>query len=117
MTMNVLVVWEMIPESMTMYMIPMSEEEFKIVSKANGHIINVAEDISEESQYALDYLNLALTDKKYAEEKFNIKYAEEVSVPREVIGKWADLAIKYESSEAFIPTDKIDAIVSSGFYL
>ena len=105
--MNVMVIYEEIPESTKIYMIEMTKEEYDTVKEAHNRFINV-----DESNLAMDYFNIALSKP----DDYLNDYADEVGVSRDVIGKWHKNVLDV-SEGPYLPAKKIDAVIVTGFAL
>lgn len=109
---NVIVFWNMVPESVEMYSLEVNDKEFEILKKCNGKMINI-----DEMTYELDYLNYAVMRKEWVTED-TIKDAVSLGVDADVVAKWADRRVECEEENApYVPNFKIDAIIVTGFYL
>lgn len=81
--MNVLVVFELISEKTSFFIIDMTDEEYELYSKADNYIVNVSEWDDEK----VDIVNLF--SNAICNNPENIKYCNNEK-ERSVFGKWSD---------------------------
>lgn len=113
---NVILIWENIPESTEVFLLKdLTEEEFDIVSKCHGMIINVNNDGTfPDKDLAVDKVNLYLTPEKYKDSSYSDEVLTEVGVTKEEVSKWDKFKITHGD---LIPVEGYDLLVVSGFYM
>lgn len=103
---NVLVIYQNVPESTYTYLLKgVSDDVVEVVKDCNNRYIN-----DESENESCDKLNYWLSDKEY----FNDEWQQEVGLPKEECGRFADTKF-----EAITPIDatEIDLVVITGFLL
>ncbi|ABR24767.1 hypothetical protein phi1p258 [Escherichia phage Phi1] len=108
---NVLIVWELIPETTELYMVQVDNKEFEILKRVNCKYINI-DDMTTE----MDYVNYALMQPSWIMDETKAD-AESLGVPEEVLAKWHQFKVEIKEGEPFIPSGMIDAVIVTGFHL
>lgn len=108
---NVLIVWELIPETTELYMVQVDNKEFEILKRVNCKYINI-DDMTPE----MDYVNYALMQPSWIMDETKAD-AESLGVPEEVLAKWHKFKVEIKEGEPFIPSGTIDAVIVTGFHL
>ncbi|EIF8777372.1 hypothetical protein SKERS_118 [Escherichia phage vB_EcoM_Skers] len=108
---NVLIVWELIPETTELYMVQVDNKEFEILKRVNCKYINI-DDMTPE----MDYVNYALMQPSWIMDETKAD-AESLGVPEEVLAKWHQFKVEIKEGEPFIPSGTIDAVIVTGFHL
>lgn len=108
---NVLIVWELIPETTELYMVQVDNKEFEILKRVNQKYINI-DDMTPE----MDYVNYALMQPSWIMDETKAD-AESLGVPEEVLAKWHSFKVETKENEPFIPSGTIDAVIVTGFHL
>ena len=105
---NVLIVWELIPETTELYMVQVDNKEFEILKRVNCKYINI-DDMTPE----MDYVNYALMQPSWIMDETKAD-AESLGVPEEVLAKWHQFKVEIKEGEPFIPSGMIDAVKKNG---
>ena len=116
MSKNVILIWENIPESTEVFLLKdLTEEEFDIISKCHGMIINVNNDGTfPEKDLAVDKVNLYLTPEDHKASSYDEDYLKEIGVTKEEVAKWDKFKINHGVP---IPVEGYDLLVVSGYYM
>lgn len=107
---NVLVIYEMMPESSHMYLIQADDETVEILKKCHGRYINSNDD-TEEISLALNTLSLMLGNRT----DYDLEWASQMNIPHELVGMYKDTSVMNE--HALEPTEKIDMVVHTGWVM
>lgn len=105
---NVLVVWEMVPESTDLYLVEMDQSEYEYLKQANGVMVNG--DCTEDQENAAMYFNFAFQEGRYdgdTEQAAEYNFKGEDCVGRWVGSKLTDESVPFTA----------DKIISTGFFL
>lgn len=108
---NVLIVWELIPETTELYMVQVDNKEFEILKRVNHKYINI-DDMTPE----MDYVNYALMQPNWIMDETKAD-AESLGVSEEVLAKWHPFKVETKENEPFIPSGMVDAVIVTGFHL
>jgi hypothetical protein len=114
--MRILLIWQEIPETTKFFVInDPSEHELSILTAAHGALIN-ATDNTDEQEYAVSFLNIALSDPKYVTEPKTV-YAKRFEFKGD-IDFWLSRWFKNEVAEVIVPTSgPFDQVFVSGVLL
>lgn len=111
---NVLIVYEMVPETTEMYLVQANDTDQRFLDLAHGNYVNA--ECDECTQKAMDAINLFLGSPKDITES-DREYAIECGILLEEIGKWHGKNVMYDRSMVDVAERKIDAVVVTGFIL
>lgn len=110
--MNVLLIWENVPESTDAYLIKdVSEEDLTRLQLAHGQLINNCDD--EGIQPALDFINLYLGPIEYIE--YSREFMNEIGFDPTEYGKWNQYKKPFQALGVNIKD--ADLLILSGFLL
>lgn len=104
---NVLVVWEMVPETTTLYLVDMTKQEYANLKQADGCYING--DGTAEQENAAMFFNWAFQEERY---EGDTDHAAELGFTEEAIGLWKDCKVGSET-----PPFSVDKMIKTGFLL
>lgn len=107
---NVLIIFEEIPENINLYLVEADEKTVEILKTAHGRYVNGC-DNTPEQDHAVDIVNLMLGPRT----DDNLAWANESNIPHEYVGMYvnSNLVEKYPVE----PTNKIDLVIRTGFFL
>lgn len=106
---KVLIAYQLVPEDLVYYPVEMSEEAWDKISPANDWLFNMC-DVPEEADWALDYLNLALSEERYSGDD---QEAERLGIPQ------TDICKRGKCKLSSSPTDIscFDKLLTTGFMM
>lgn len=107
---NVLVIYEMIPETTELYLLKADDDILEILKTCHGRYVNSNDD-EEGVSRALNILSLMLG----ARTDDNLEWASNMNIPHEYVGMFKDTSVM--SKDPLQPLEKIDMIVHTGWVL